>query len=383
MKKKPFRMLKMGMISCALFAGIVGAVLPAAAEAADGSAQTVTASPIVKAEPISAGIQATGQAAVKEVKLTTSNVNLNADIKVPQFTGLADAQYQEKLNDIILTKAKQDLASMEKEANEGAQAAQDHGYTYRPYILYINYELKSDGSGQPTGVVSLVVTTYISYGNTGMPRVDAYNFLNTPTVRLVKLDDLLGADYKAKVDTKVKAEIAEHPENFFPDEYKGIGDNRTFYVAGNEAVVVFSKYEIAPGVAGTPEFKFPLPADLKIEPKTAGQSSEKKLTVQLGAADLGSNESGVQLIPLRKVAEGLGYTVKWNQDTYAAELSKGAEWTSVRVGKDSYSYARMAPVELGAAPVIKNDTLYVPLKFASDILKAAVKADGANVTIEQ
>ncbi|MGG1520186.1 stalk domain-containing protein [Paenibacillus oryzisoli] len=377
MKKKPFMLLKMGMISCALFAGVVGAVLPAAAESADGSAQTV------KAQPVSSPIQAAASVAVKEVVLTTSSVNLNADVKVPQLTGLADTQYQDKLNDIIMTKAKQDLASWEKDAEKDSQTAKDRGYTFRPYILKTVYELKSDGKGKPAGVVSLVVTTYGSYGNTGMPRVDAYTFLNTPTARLVKLSDLLGADYKATVNAGVKAKIAEHPENYFADEFKGIADEQTFYVAGNEAVVVFSKYEIAPGVMGTPEFQFPLPADLKVEPKPVEQTSDKKLSVQLAADDLTSNEYGAQLIPLRKVAEGLGYTVKWNQDTYAAELSKGAEWTSVSVGKDSYFFARMAPVELGAAPVIKNDTLYVPLKFASDILKATAKVDGVNVTIEQ
>lgn len=82
--------------------------------------------------------------------------------------------------------------------------------------------------------------------------------------------------------------------------------------------------------------------------------------------------NGVIMIPLRLVGESLGYEVSWNQETKTAELVKGAQWTSVTIGQDRYSFAKML-VELGTAPVIIDSRTYVPLNFAEEILKANVE----------
>lgn len=257
-----------------------------------------------------------------------------------------------------------------------------NGFTYRPYELTINYTLKSDGSSNPAGVVSLEVTTYAATGGTGMPRVDTYNVLNREQGQRVTLQDLLGDNFKVNVNAGIQAKINEKPENYFNDEFKGISEGQSFYVEKGEAVIVFPKYSVAPSSTGTPEFRFNLPE--KMTTKTVVPTPVEKMKLDLAGSDSLTNAEGVSLVPLRKVAEGIGYEVKWNQETYAAELKKGAGWTSVSVGKDSYFYAKMAPVTLGTAPVILNDTLYVPLKFVTDILRADVKTGNAGaIHIEQ
>lgn len=78
---------------------------------------------------------------------------------------------------------------------------------------------------------------------------------------------------------------------------------------------------------------------------------------------------GIPMLPLRSVAEGLGYTVTWNEEDQSVSLTKGAQYIHMRLGEDSYSFSRRAPQQLGSAPVLKDDTLtYVPLAFISDIL---------------
>ncbi|MBP1962218.1 stalk domain-containing protein [Paenibacillus aceris] len=377
MRKNPFNMLKIGVLGCAMLVGVGGAVLPLAGQA---SAEVVTAVPI--SAPVAA--QAT-PVQIKEKVLTSKTENLKTNVKVPQLAGMLDAKYQEQLNDILLSHASKDLENWEKEADQAAADAKTKGFTYRPYELTINYALKSDGTGSPSGLVSLQVTTYAATGGTGMPRVDTYNVLNREEAQRVTLRDLLGDNFKETVDTGVNAAMDEHPENYFKDQFKGIRDEQGFYVEKGEAVVVFPKYAIAPGAMGSPEFRFPLPVDLTIPVKSAQDPAPApRVTLDLVAGDSQTNSDGVTLVPLRKLAEGLGYEVTWNQETYAAELHKGAQWTSVSVGKDSYIYAKMAPVALGAAPVIVNDVLYVPLKFVSDILKAEVKTDDAGTLhIEQ
>lgn len=373
MRKNPFNMLKIGVLGCAMLVGVSGAVLPLAGQA---SAEVVTAVPI--SAPVAAQ---TTPVQIKEEVLTSKTENLKTNVKVPQLTGMLDTKYQEQLNDILLSHASKDLTNWEKEADQAAADAKTKGFTYRPYELTINYALKLDGKGSPAGLVSLQITTYAATGGTGMPRVDTYNVLNREEAQRVTLRDLLGDNFKETVDTGVNAAMKEHPENYFKDQFKGIGDEQGFYVEKGEAVVVFPKYDIAPGAMGSPEFRFPLPADLTIPVKPA---PAPRVTMDLAASDSQTNSDGVTLVPLRKLAEGLGYEVTWNQETYAAELHKGAQWTSVSVGKDSYFYAKKAPVALGAAPVIVNDVLYVPLKFVSDILKAEVKTDDAgSLHIEQ
>ncbi|MGD8192590.1 copper amine oxidase N-terminal domain-containing protein [Brevibacillus ginsengisoli] len=86
------------------------------------------------------------------------------------------------------------------------------------------------------------------------------------------------------------------------------------------------------------------------------------------------NKQGVIMIPLRPLAEQLGYQIKWNQEKRSAELTKGAQWTAVTPGKDQYNFAKMY-LTLGTAPESRQGNTYVPLSFAKQVLKAQVSTD--------
>lgn len=90
--------------------------------------------------------------------------------------------------------------------------------------------------------------------------------------------------------------------------------------------------------------------------------------------------NGVKMIPLRLVAEALGYEVSWNQETKTAEVVRGAQWTSVTIGQDRYSFAKML-VELGTAAELIDEKTYVPMNFIEEILKAGVEvvAEGLKI----
>lgn len=72
------------------------------------------------------------------------------------------------------------------------------------------------------------------------------------------------------------------------------------------------------------------------------------------------------MIPLRKAAESIGFTVEWNGDEQSVVLDNGVVNTKVVIGTDSYYITRADgkgmenSVAVGAAPEIKNDTTYVP-----------------------
>lgn len=90
-------------------------------------------------------------------------------------------------------------------------------------------------------------------------------------------------------------------------------------------------------------------------------------------------ENDIVLIPLRSVAEGLGYTVTWHEEDQSITLEKGAQYIRMAIGEDSYSFSRRAPQSLGTAPVLVDDCVtHVPLSFIPEIIGGyySVNEDG-------
>ena len=72
------------------------------------------------------------------------------------------------------------------------------------------------------------------------------------------------------------------------------------------------------------------------------------------------------MVPLRTVAEKLGFKVKWDGECQGISLDNGEVNTIVYIGQDNYYMASStaigmsAPTALGVAPALKNGTTYVP-----------------------
>lgn len=78
--------------------------------------------------------------------------------------------------------------------------------------------------------------------------------------------------------------------------------------------------------------------------------------------------NGVKMIPLRSVAEGLGYTVTWKGESRSIDALKGAQYITMSIDKDEYAFSRRAPQPLGAAPTLVGDSTFVPLSFVDEII---------------
>ncbi len=100
-------------------------------------------------------------------------------------------------------------------------------------------------------------------------------------------------------------------------------------------------------------------------------------------------KDGKVMIPLRAVAEKLGFTVTWDGEHKGVKLDNGEVNTIVYEGVDSYYMASStaigmsAPTELGAAPEIKEDTTYVPAELFAILYcnPDAVKIENGNIII--
>lgn len=93
-------------------------------------------------------------------------------------------------------------------------------------------------------------------------RESKYYNLDLNTGRPVTLQDLLGSDYVELADKSIREQIARRQnagEVFFTAEeggFTGISEDVRFYInRDNRPVIVFEKYEIAPGSSGEVEFE--------------------------------------------------------------------------------------------------------------------------------
>ena len=88
---------------------------------------------------------------------------------------------------------------------------------------------------------------------------------------------------------------------------------------------------------------------------------------------------GITMIPLRATLEAMGYTVTWVQETKSVEINKGAQWTSISIGKNAYFRNRMAAHELSSGPVIVNNRTLVPVEFFADIIGNGIEVDSQKI----
>lgn len=78
------------------------------------------------------------------------------------------------------------------------------------------------------------------------------------------------------------------------------------------------------------------------------------------------DQNGLLMLPLRSVAEGLGFKVTWNGEDKSIHLDNGTVKTTLYIGADSYFKASSRALgltqsfNLGAAPVLISDKTYVP-----------------------
>jgi len=333
--------------------------------------------------PLSARTEAVQNQSLLSTKSVTEEAdNVITNLNIPVFEGLRDKKYQAQLNDMIESKVMKELDNLKKQAREDEADAKKSGFKIRPYTLDIHFEVKSDGGAANDNIVSIELITYTYTGGAhGMPRIETYNILDEAQATRVELKDLLGGNYKETVNEFIRQQIAKQPDDYFKLSFKGISDTQSFYIEKGAAVILFDVYEIAPYAAGIPEFRLALPkhSTNAVPPLLIVGGTE--LTV--GEASVYTTHNGTTMAPLRIIAERLGYNVKWVEKDQSVELSKGARWTSLRAGEDSYIVNKMAPFPLGQAPEInKDNNMYVPLSFFSDVLNAEVTTESGAIRIQ-
>lgn len=126
-------------------------------------------------------------------------------------------------------------------------------------------------------------------------------------------------------------------------------------------------------------------------PMADAASSEYSVMIDNATLDLGENKiyvskSGAVMIPVRAIAEKLGYTVKWDNANQGVNIDNGTINSTFYIGRNLYStvssiaIGMSAPASLENAPELINSTTYIPAKFF-ELLYCDVKLENNTVAI--
>ena len=190
---------------------------------------------------------------------TDSDGDRTVEVEQPSVTG---SDFADRITQEI-------DAIVEEKVAEGEQIVQDYkeaflatggsagarGGKKEEQTVSVTYDIKS----QTDTTVSFVVESYVSIASAYQET--AYYNLDLAAGREITLEDVLGADWVALCNESIQAQIQASADKdlFFSAEEGGfttVDQDTDFYLneAGNP-VVVFPRYAIAAGAAGSVEFE--------------------------------------------------------------------------------------------------------------------------------
>lgn len=181
------------------------------------------------------------------------------DVRLPALENTGYTDLEQKINQEISTRVQAVIDEAEARARETKEAYVATGGDpddYMPVIIDVDYEVKCQNDQYLSFVINKTETRASAY-----TEFYTYN-IDLETGKELTLRDLLGPNWMETVNTQVEAEIArraQDPDNIYWTEeqggFQGIEEDQPFYLnADGLPVVVFEKYEIAPGSMGSQEF---------------------------------------------------------------------------------------------------------------------------------
>ncbi|SET72190.1 RsiV family protein [Lacrimispora sphenoides] len=199
---------------------------------------------------------------VSSYKKTVGDEKISVEVPGVEFiqndTHGLSKQINEEIQEICSKYADESL----ERAQEYKQAFLDTGGTEAEWAehkieIKVWYEIKA----QSDNYLSFVVRGTESW--TSAYSQEKYYNIDLKSGKLLSLGDVLGEDYINKANESINRQMEEKSKEigipfFTPEEggFESITDETKFYMKDNgNPVIVFDKYEIAPGAAGSVEFE--------------------------------------------------------------------------------------------------------------------------------
>lgn len=187
--------------------------------------------------------------------------NFDITVEIPSIELISEdlKELEKETNKDIYTFCEQYVEQAKQRMYEYKQAFLETGGTEKEWnehsiIIKVWYEVKS----QTDQYLSLMITGAESWAS-AYSETKYYNF-DKKAGKWVTLRDVLGDDYRQIAEQSIQKQIEQREKEtgmqYWYEDSEGINENTKFYMneTGNP-VIVFEKYEIAPGAAGQQEFQ--------------------------------------------------------------------------------------------------------------------------------
>lgn len=193
----------------------------------------------------------------------TEKDDIAVSVEIPTIEMIAEDTGVEvdKINQEILVRCNQYADEALRRAEEYRTAYLETGGTPEEWAehkikITVDYEIKQQNNEYLSFVVRGTENWTNAYSES------RYYNLDLRTGKMVTLEDMLGGNYVELVNESIRKQIVEREnsgEVFFAAEeggFAGISEDVKFYInEDNRPVIVFEKYEIAPGSSGEIEFE--------------------------------------------------------------------------------------------------------------------------------
>lgn len=188
------------------------------------------------------------------------------DVRLPALENTGNTDLEQRINTEIRTRINEVIQQAEERAREARQAYVETGgkaEDFIPIIIDVDYEVKCQNSQYLSFIVEKTETLASAY-----TEFYTYN-IDLSTGKELTLRDVLGDNYMELANQAVREGIAQRsqdPDNqYFSMEEDGSGfqsiapDQRFYLNERGNPVILFEKYEIAPGYMGAQEFEVERP----------------------------------------------------------------------------------------------------------------------------
>ena len=186
----------------------------------------------------------------------TEEEDLKISVEIPTIEMISEDMngLEQSVNKEILALCEQYAQAAKIRAEEYRQAFLDTGGTEEEWAAHnieikVWYEVKS----QTDEYLSLAIMGTENWSS-AYSETKYYNF-DLKEGKLVTLQDILGDEYQQIANESIQNQMKENSEIYW-DDFEGIQEDTPFYLNESEnPVIVFEKYEIAPGSEGQQEFE--------------------------------------------------------------------------------------------------------------------------------
>ncbi|WMJ79850.1 DUF3298 and DUF4163 domain-containing protein [Clostridium sp. MB40-C1] len=236
------------LVCIGLIVSMVGSTSTAIASTPNSSVLSKTPTSISRINTVSS-------VKVQGKKLVSQDNLLSAELNVPVISGLLNFELQKQINSVLERDAISFKDKVSKLAKEYDAEEIDPEFKRLPFCVNIDYKV----SYNRNNFLSLYIDYYEYTGGAhGSTTRKCYN-IDLKTGKLLNLKDIFSknSNYKEIINETIKTEIQKNPEKYFEESFQGIVDDQCFVVEGNDLVIYFQQYEIAPYASGILEFKIP------------------------------------------------------------------------------------------------------------------------------